>query len=77
MPDRSPLATEGLRDQLKWSASAFDNVVTELKRWPPTKQVDLIIQMCEMGRDNSRRYASILEECVVIPLTDLLGEGEK
>jgi hypothetical protein len=77
VPDNSRLATESIIEQFRWNAGAFHSLIEELERLLPEGQKKFLLQeMCTMGRDSARRYADLLSECVIIPLTDMLG-GEK
>jgi hypothetical protein len=68
--------TESLIKELYWFAATFDTVIHELKKVTPTREILMVNEMSEVGRDTALRYARILNQCVVVPLTDMLG-GEK
>jgi hypothetical protein len=71
MPDNTELATAALKAHLEWTHAIFLTVRDELALYHPTLNSALIRQMCDMGADESGRYARILDNAVVMLLTDV------
>jgi hypothetical protein len=71
VPNNQPLATITVLNYLEWTEGVFHALEKYLAAFP-VKDAVIYRDMCAVAGEETKRLRNICEECVVVPLTDVL-----